>query len=98
MADIMIDTSGLSESEQALKAHMADLQGLNSRLTALIDQIGASWEGNRSKRFIQMMIERREKAEQMVEVLREFLKYAQEARERFTALDKRCAAQIQNSF
>ena len=98
MADIMIDTAGLSESEQALKTYMADLQGLNSRLTALIDQIGASWEGNRSRRFLQMMMGRRQKAEEMVNVLREFSSYAQQTRERFTELDQRSASRIRSSF
>jgi WXG100 family type VII secretion target len=98
MADIKIDNAGLAESEQALKNYMSDLQGLNTRLTSLIDQIGASWEGNRSRRFLQMMLERRQKAEEMVNVLREFSDYAKQARERFTELDKRSAAQIRSSF
>ena len=98
MADIKIDNAGLAESEQALKTYMADLQGLNTRLTSLIDQISASWEGNRSRRFLQMMQERRLKAEEMVNVLREFSDYAKQARERFTELDKRSAAQIRGSF
>ena len=98
MADIKIDNAGLAESEQALKNYMSDLQGLNTRLTSLIDQIGASWEGNRSRRFLQMMLERRQKAEEMVNVLREFSDYAKQARERFTELDKRNAAQIRSSF
>ena len=98
MADIKIDNAGLAESEQALKNYMSDLQGLNTRLTSLIDQIGASWEGNRSRRFLQMMLERRQKAEEMVNVLREFSDYAKQARERFTELDKRSSAQIRSSF
>ena len=98
MADIKIDNAGLAESEQALKTYMADLQGLNTRLTSLIDQISASWEGNRSRRFLQMMQERRLKAEEMVNVLREFSDYAKQARERFKELDKRSASQIRNSF
>ena len=98
MADIKIDNAGLAESEQALKNYMSELQGLNTRLTSLIDQIGASWEGNRSRRFLQMMLERRQKAEEMVNVLREFSEYARQARERFTELDKHCAAQIRTSF
>ena len=98
MADIMIDTGGLAESEQALKKYMSDLQTLNGRLSALIEQISASWEGNRSKRFLLMMLERRQKAEDMVQVLNEFSSYANQARERFTDLDKRSAASIRNSF
>ena len=39
-----------------------------------------------------------QKAEDMVQVLNEFSNYANQARERFTDLDKRSAASIRNSF
>ncbi len=94
MAEIRIDDSALSGNIQTLSGQIDELEQLNSQLYALLNQIAESWEGEACVQYIASMTTRREKAEQMVEVLNEFKKYMEEALEQFQEEDQSSASKI----
>lgn len=98
MALIRIDDIALAGNEALLRGQIRDLEALNARLEELLLRIESSWEGEASNAYIATMRARKLKAEQMVDVLNEFLSYIQETRGRFTSKDSDLAVLLRSAF
>lgn len=94
MADIRIDTDGLQNNISSMRAYINELDSLNARTRTLLSQIASSWEGDASTAYINIMTERMQKAEQMKELLQEFLSYMESAKTKFASRDQESAYSI----
>lgn len=94
MANIRVDTDGLQNNISSMRAYMGELETLNARTKTLLAQIASSWEGEASTAYINVMTERTNKAEQMKELLQEFISYMESAKTKFDARDRDSASSI----
>ena len=88
MANIRIDTDGLQNNISSMRAYINELDSLNAQTRMLLSQIASSWEGDASTAYINIMTERMQKAEQMKELLQEFLSYMESAKTKFASRDQ----------
>lgn len=96
MANIRIDTDGLQDNISSMRAYMSELETLNARTKTLLSQIASSWEGEASTAYINVMTERTQKAEQMKNLLEEFISYMESAKKKFDARDRDSASSIRS--
>lgn len=94
MANIRIDTDGLQNNISSMRAYINELDSLNARTHTLLSQIASSWEGDASTAYINIMTERIQKAEQMKELLQEFLSYMESAKTKFASRDQESSHSI----
>lgn len=98
MSVISINTDGLLQNAGNLSSRLSDLQQMNRRLETMITTIESSWRGTASQSYVRMMRGYLGKGRQMEQVLQEFVKYANQAAERFRTIDRDSANKIYRSF
>lgn len=98
MAKIQISVEALRENSARLSAQIEELRNLNARLETLLLRIEGSWQGQASLVYIQMMRQHMARAVRMIDLLTEYKKYVDGAREQFSTLDAASASRIRNSF
>lgn len=94
MALIKVNIEGLQANKQAISQKINQLQNYNNRLSSILAQIEAGWEGEASEKYAAAMRVYQRKAEQMVSVLYEFQSYMDQAAVRFEQQDKTGGARI----
>ena len=98
MAKFKVDITALRTDEKSLDQQIQDLMELNKRLETLISRIESSWEGDASVAYVRMMRNYASQAANMVEVLKEFKSYVNNAANTFESFDKKTASRIWGSF
>lgn len=98
MAVIKIDPEILSAASKQIASQVSELNGFNTKLNNLIEEIHTKWKGNASNKYYNLMLSYKQKASHMENVLTAFKKYADTAVSKFEALDQECANKIRNSF
>ncbi len=101
MADIgkvLVDIAALQGNEKSIEQYISRLEALNSRLETLLGKIEASWEGESSKAYLNLMRGYAAQAANMVTVLQEFKSYVGKAHSLFETKDKAAASRINGSF
>ena len=98
MSVISINADGLTQNAGNLSRQLSDLQQMNKQLESLIPMIEGSWRGAASQSYVRMMRGYLSKGRQMEQVLQEFIKYANQAAERFCTIDRDSANKIYRSF
>lgn len=98
MAKIRIDIDALKRSSSELSGKIAELNELNSRYEALINEISSTWEGDSSAAYTAKMREYRDKAVKTASLLTEYKRYVDKAIETFNDVDRRSASRINGSF
>lgn len=98
MARIRMDTDTLQRCGVNLQNDIANFEGFNSRLAELIANIGSSWSGESSTAYQEMMLAYSNLANRMVEILRQYMNYIQQAQQRYETLDSQCSSRIRSSF
>lgn len=94
MARIKINPDGLKQNRDAISQKITELQAFNSRLDALLSNIGDSWDGDASQQYIATMTYQKTKAQEMVSVLQELRNYMDQASAKFEQQDQRGASKI----
>lgn len=97
MANIKVDVDALRDNARQITQQIQQLESLNNRLDALLNQIEGSWTGNASVQYLETMREHKRKTQAMVRVLETFRDYMQRAATEFEAIDRNGAARIRNS-
>lgn len=98
MSDIKIDYDGLSQASASLKNYAAAYDSLCARMKSMSDQISATWEGNASRAFVEMMQKYQKQGLLIKDIIATIEGYAQMTGSDFQAVDQECAARIRNSF
>lgn len=94
MANIRIDTDGLDKNITDMRSYINDLDNLTQETQNLLAQIRSSWEGASSEAYTNAMQQKLKKAQQMKQVLQEFLSYMESARSKFSTRDRESAHSI----
>lgn len=94
MSKIVINTEDLIKNAESIAKKRDELNALNKQLENLIMQMMAKWEGEACKTYINMMQKYLRQAKQMIKVLQEFQKYAENVSTKFSQLDKNSANKI----
>jgi len=98
MAKIKIDIEALRSNKTALESQIQELTNYNVELASLIEEIKSGWDGTPAEDYYRMMHGYYNQAVKMIEALQEFKKYAENAINRFEALDAQSASRIRGSF
>ena len=98
MAKFKVDITALRTDEKALDQQIQELTELNKRLETLLGRIESSWEGDASTTYLRVMRTYAAQAANMVEVLKEFKSYVNNAADTFETFDKKTASRIWGSF
>lgn len=98
MARIKIDLDALMGNSSSLEQRTADMQALIARLEGLLERINNSWDGSASEAYIAMMRGYSLKAKKMNELIETYKGYVDSTTSKFSAVDKKCASTIRNSF
>lgn len=98
MAKIRIDTAALDCGAKALDIRISDYRNCLSQLDGIISQITDTWEGQASQAYIAKMLVERQNFEKIIEILQEFINYANRANYDFGNLDDASAQRIRASF
>lgn len=98
MARIKIDPEILRASSSKIASLTSELNGYNSKLNSLLEDIHTKWRGNASNKYYNLMLTYKQKATHMENVLAAFKKYSDTAVNKFESLDQECANRIRNSF
>lgn len=95
---IAVDIAALQGNEKSIEQYISRLEALNSRLETLLGRIEASWEGEASRSYLNLMRGYAAQAANMVSVLQEFKSYVGKACSLFETKDKMAASRINSSF
>lgn len=98
MPKIKINPEHLRASSSKIQAKITELNGYNSKLATLLQEINSTWKGKASNQYYNSMLNYQKKAVHMESVLTAFKKYADTAVNTFEALDQECANKINGSF
>lgn len=98
MSVISINTGGLTQNAGDLSRQLSELRQMNKRLETMIATIESSWGGAASQAYVGMMRRYMSRGKQMEQVLQEFIRYANQAVERFRTIDRDSANKIYRSF
>lgn len=98
MGKIRIDVEKLRSSAGLLDERIIQLSELNGQFNTLLARIGDSWDGKASAAYIQVMGIYAGKADEMIQVLKAFKTYVNQAADRFESKDKEAALRIRSSF
>lgn len=98
MGRIKVDADLLRNYAGSLNGRISEYEALTARMVALNDNIQASWQGDAKIAFANMMATYIEQAKQLQYILVQFRGYAQDAADKFEALDAECAQRIRSSF
>ena len=98
MARIKVNIEGLRNNRSDIQKQLAELQQLNSKLEGMINTIDASWEGQASKAYRNMMMNYLKKARNQEQILQEVMRYIQSAINKFETTDKKSSTRIRGAF
>ena len=98
MGRIRVDSDTLRTYVSSLNTRINEYETLNSRLESLNTTIQSSWKGDAKGAFETMMVGYVEQTKQLGEILYQFRNYAQNAADKFDAIDAECATRIRGSF
>ena len=98
MAIIKIDPEILKSASTQIASQTTELNGFNSKLNTLLEEIHEKWKGDSSNKYYNLMMMYKQKATHMENVLTAFKKYSDTAVSKFETLDNECASKIRNSF
>ena len=93
-----VEIDALRNYAQTIEGRIQEYEALNARMAAMKDSVLASWQGEASETFGEMMTTYVVDAEKLVEILNEFKSYAQKAADLYDSADTECAAKIRSSF
>ena len=93
-----VEIDALRNYAQTIEGRIQEYEALNARMAAMKDSVLASWQGEASEAFGEMMTTYVVDAEKLVEILNEFKSYAQKAADLYDSADTECAAKIRSSF
>lgn len=93
-----VEIDSLRNFANTIEGRIQEYETLNDRMAAMKDNVLASWHGEASEAFGEMMGNYVIRAEKLVEILTEFKNYAQKAADLFDSADTECAAKIRSSF
>lgn len=98
MGRIKVDAEMLRNYVGTLNGRISEYEALTARMTALNENIQASWKGDARDSFAKMMAQYIQQAQQLKGILEQFRTYAQDAADKFDNLDAECAQRIRSSF
>ena len=93
-----VEIDSLRNFASTIDGRIQEYETLNDRMASMKDSIIASWKGESSDAFGEMMGNYVVQAGKLVEILTEFKNYAQKAADLFDSVDNECAAKIRSSF
>ena len=93
-----VEIDALRNYAQTIEGRIQEYEALNARMASMKDSVLASWQGEASEAFGEMMTTYVVYAEKLVEILNEFKSYAQKAADLYDSADTECAAKIRSSF
>lgn len=93
-----VEIDSLRNYANIIEGRISEYQALNSKMAAMKDTVIATWQGEASEAFNELMGNYVVDAEKLVEILTEFKNYAQKAADLFDSVDMECASKIRNSF
>ena len=98
MAEIKVNVETLKANAEMLNSKIQELTEMNQGLNGLLMRIQDSWEGEASAAYVNLMLNYKKKAEQMVQILEQFKRYVKTAAENFEKLDQTGAQRIRGAF
>ena len=81
-----------------MNGHISEYEALNTQLESMSSEIVATWKGEASQAYSQVMSNYVAQAKKLTEILIQFCGYAQETADKFENLDTSCASRIRQSF
>lgn len=93
-----VEIDSLRNFANTIEGRISEYESLNERMSAMSGNILATWHGEASEAFGEMMGNYVIQAGKLVEILTEFKNYAQKAADLFDNADTECATKIRNSF
>ena len=93
-----VEIDALRNYANIIEGRIQEYESLNDRMATMKDNVLASWQGEASEAFGEMMGNYVVDAQKMVAILTEFKSYAQKAADLFDSADTECAAKIRSSF
>lgn len=93
-----VEIDSLRNFANVIEGRIQEYEALNGRMSSMKENVLASWQGEASEAFGEMMANYVVQAGRLVEILTEFKNYAQKAADLFDNADTECAARIRGSF
>lgn len=94
MAVIKANVAALRQNANTIQKDISELNRLNAALNQLLANIESTWDGKASEQYIASMVKHKKKAEQMINVLQEFMNYIEKAARKLETMDKEGASKI----
>lgn len=88
MSKINVDIQGLRENAMILDGTVSEMEAVYNRLTALIAQLEATWDGAASEAYVNRLRKDAKKVMEAVSITKEFAKYGRKTAEKFEAIDR----------
>lgn len=98
MSDIKINYGGIGEQINALNTKISEYSDLLQNASTIKQNVISSWEGKAAEAWNETVSGYIQKSQGLIDVLREFINYAQSVSSGFQSLDTECANLINNSF
>lgn len=98
MGRIKIEVDTLRNYASTVGGRISECEALNTRMSNLSSSITASWEGDAKRSYEAMMNGYIQQGTALIEILKKFQGYAQQAADLFDNVDSQCAARIRGSF
>lgn len=98
MGQLRFDIDSLRNYVNTMNGHISEYEALNTQLEGMSADIVATWKGEASQAFTQVMGNYVVQAKKLTEILQQFRGYAQDTADKFETLDTSCANRIWQSF
>lgn len=98
MGQLRFDIEALRSYANTMNGHISEYEALNAQLEGMSAEIVATWKGEASQAYTQMMGNYVVQAKKLTEILQQFRGYAQNTADQFETLDTSCASRIRQSF
>lgn len=98
MGQLKFDIDALRGYVSTMNGHISEYEALNTQLEAMSADIVATWKGESSQAYSQLMGNYVTQAKKLTEILQQFRGYAQDTADKFEQLDASCASRIRQSF
>lgn len=98
MAQIKMYLDDLKDCSSSLDSRIAELEGLNKKYENIIVQVATNWEGKACSKYVSLMSTYSANTSQLIELIRSFKHYVEEASSRAEAADYQSSCKIANIF
>ena len=98
MGQLRFDIDSLRSYVNTMNGHISEYEALNAQLETMSADIVATWKGEASQAYTQMMGNYVVQAKKLTEILQQFRGYAQDTADQFETLATSWACRFRLSF